>query len=1220
MFVGLGTIFALDSPEKEGLLLKRLIVGALLLSFLPVFAENYADRQLKDLAQWVENWQSGQDPVTALLKAEQIYLLSHEASEQALIADTLGALFAKADHGELKAGVGYYFIQQCRQLGRFDAIENAVKALGYLEDVQVLGPLAPTPDLELGSLLSKPQHPGLGRDVSWLPLRAYGADDYWNKGLGHFGFFATSQAIYPSQSAGTLVTTWFYVPKRVEVRLGLGWSQHLRAWVNQTEVFNEKTEQKAFPDQAVVNLKVKKGWHRLSLYVESQGDNLSLGYFARLTDTQGNPLKVVAAQKTGLPKKRVTLKPGSEQKLLALAQQNSDAALGGLLLIRQSRNHPEFGSAKELLGKAFATEKTRDITEKFLSLAADANEKWEILTAFQEQATGPEEAPQRAWAQTQLGQIALEQGRFWEARHLAERALAESNDYWPARLLENNTFATLGLDGQALHQTLKLAEKRPKTPWIMMDLCDLYWSMNYRTEAEALVDDILEMRQDSVKFAERKMDLLKSRGDLDALDGFFKSVVRKSPYAMSNVLAYAEFLSNNRLFEQAETLLSGYLKQTPENPFLLEAMGEVRLINGMDDGLDYLEKALALRPQNPELENLIALSQAEQERFYEPFLIDAAPDVDVLEISPIVVNYDNQVRKVSSSGQSSLFHQIEYEIQDEQANQELPGYSFSYAPLRQKAKILKAEITRGDQTILLTQHGRSRISDPAYRMYYDLVAYQIAFPNLEVGDRIQIQYRIDDIASKNIYGDYFGDFQYFSKRYPARRLAYTIVLPKDREIYYHVEKMKPVFKDEAQGENRVLSWAIDQVSPYETEARMPGLTGYLPYLSLSSFKDWQDMASWYATLIKDQLKLDHETKKLVAELTQGVTDPLEIVKIIHEYVVTNTRYVALEFGIHGYKPYQVNQVCSRQFGDCKDKASLLVSMLKEAGVDANIVIVRTSDEGEVNPYPASLRYFNHAIAYVPKFDLFLDGTAEFSGIRELPEMDQGGLCLIVDENGKGELRKIPVYDENQENFMLSVAVRADGDAEVSGELSFAGISNPDLRQYLSLDSQLPANLQTLMVDMLPGLDVREAKREGRRINEPISLKFQGVSSQLMEASGSQWKLPLDILNSRLIQKFAPNARRKFPLSFGPPQIREVTLQIDAPQGYTFTSVPDTIDLENDNLSIRISFDKSQDSQCKVNYRLAFKTYQVEPEDYGKVRDLMQAHDRVLEQAIFVGTP
>ena len=95
-------------------------------------------------------------------------------------------------------------------------------------------------------------------------------------------------------------------------------------------------------------------------------------------------------------------------------------------------------------------------------------------------------------------------------------------------------------------------------------------------------------------------------------------------------------------------------------------------------------------------------------------------------------------------------------------------------------------------------------------------------------------------------------------------------------------------------------------------------------------------------------------------------DELAVVRAIYNFVVTNTRYVALEFGIHGYKPYRVDRVLARRFGDCKDKASLIHAMLKVAGVDSRLVLLRMRHLGAIGEEPASLAAFNHAIVYVPQ--------------------------------------------------------------------------------------------------------------------------------------------------------------------------------------------------------------------------------------------------------------
>src|SRR6266550_2592552 len=87
--------------------------------------------------------------------------------------------------------------------------------------------------------------------------------------------------------------------------------------------------------------------------------------------------------------------------------------------------------------------------------------------------------------------------------------------------------------------------------------------------------------------------------------------------------------------------------------------------------------------------------------------------------------------------------------------------------------------------------------------------------------------------------------------------------------------------------------------------------------------------------------------------------------------------------------YPVETVLTRRFGDCKDKASLMHAMLEALGIDSRLVLLRTRRMGNLSEAPASLAVFDHAILYVPKYELYLDGTAEFHGSGELPPDDRG---------------------------------------------------------------------------------------------------------------------------------------------------------------------------------------------------------------------------------------
>src|SRR5690606_35630556 len=112
--------------------------------------------------------------------------------------------------------------------------------------------------------------------------------------------------------------------------------------------------------------------------------------------------------------------------------------------------------------------------------------------------------------------------------------------------------------------------------------------------------------------------------------------------------------------------------------------------------------------------------------------------------------------------------------------------------------------------------------------------------------------------------------------------------------------------------------------------------------------------------------IERLAREIVAEIP---ADDIEArVRAVYGWVVENTRYVGLEFGIHSFKPYKVDQVVRRGFGDCKDKASLIWSMLKVLGIDSKMVLLRMRHLGAIGERPASLAIFNHAIVYVPALD------------------------------------------------------------------------------------------------------------------------------------------------------------------------------------------------------------------------------------------------------------
>jgi hypothetical protein len=287
-------------------------------------------------------------------------------------------------------------------------------------------------------------------------------------------------------------------------------------------------------------------------------------------------------------------------------------------------------------------------------------------------------------------------------------------------------------------------------------------------------------------------------------------------------------------------------------------------------------------------------------------------------------------------------------------------------------------------------------------------------------------------------------------------------------------------------------------------------------------------------------------------------DELAVVRAIYNFVVTNTRYVALEFGIHGYKPYRVDRVLSRRFGDCKDKASLIHAMLKVAGVDSRLVLLRMRDLGALSGEPASLAAFNHAIAYVPKFDLYLDGTAEFHGARELPSSDRVANVLIVEPQGESRFLTTPEAsaEDNVTQLTLDVQLQPDGSASLVGGSRASGQSAPQYRRAYQSAATRKSTLERAWAQTFPGLTVNEVKlSDPTRLDEQVAVDFQMQVPRYAESAPGTLRFLAFGSSRSYMQTFAQLPQRNYDLVMSSPWTQRFTLRHQLPAGYRVAQLP-----------------------------------------------------------------
>jgi cellulose synthase operon protein C len=343
---------------------------------------------------------------------------------------------------------------------------------------------------------------------------------------------------------------------------------------------------------------------------------------------------------------------------------------------------------------------------------------------------------------------------------------------------------------------------------------------------------------------------------------------------------------------------------------------------------------------------------------------------------------------------------------------------------------------------------------------------------------------------------------------------------------------------------------------------------------------------------------------------------------VDDWFVKNTRYFALEFGIYGYKPRRCVQTVARGWGDCKDKATVIVTLLKELGIDSTIVIVRSQMRGDFSSGLPSLAPFDHAIAYVPSQDLYLDGTAEFTGSTELPKMDLGALALQVN-HGKSKLTRLPSPDpeRNVARRMLSAVLSADGSAKLDVSYETRGAAAGEWRRRYHADATRRERVTSDLAREFPGftLDAGNAGLDTGNLDDleqPVAIRLHGGAPAFARREGNQLILH-GTMSVRLTPTYASLFQRRQDVRILAFTTVDETVAVKLPPGTSVLSAPPAVHEQSNFGSYSVDIDQ-QPGQVTVRSRLAIRVSRVRPAEYAAWRKFCGDVDRLMSIPLTIG--
>jgi transglutaminase-like putative cysteine protease len=314
--------------------------------------------------------------------------------------------------------------------------------------------------------------------------------------------------------------------------------------------------------------------------------------------------------------------------------------------------------------------------------------------------------------------------------------------------------------------------------------------------------------------------------------------------------------------------------------------------------------------------------------------------------------------------QSAYYHEAR-QVTSENGVQNGAAVTVSFDPAYQELIFHSLQVTRGGTRANRLDRSQIKLlqreKDMESFLYDGAYTAQCELEDIRAGDIIEFSYTIKG-ANPVLAGRYARVF-YTDWSFPTHRVITRFLYPAQRKLHFLTKNvpLKPVITSTA----GTTEWLSDQVDVPARRMDSDAPADYDPngWVQVSEYENWQAVADWARPLFQSEASLSADLQAAVATLRQ-ITDAEKRVLAALKLVQDQLRYLGIESGVGSHRPTSPSEVFRRRFGDCKDKALLLATLLQQSGIDAVPALVSTDFRGTVAERLPAPNDFDHAIVQV----------------------------------------------------------------------------------------------------------------------------------------------------------------------------------------------------------------------------------------------------------------
>jgi tetratricopeptide (TPR) repeat protein/transglutaminase-like putative cysteine protease len=583
---------------------------------------------------------------------------------------------------------------------------------------------------------------------------------------------------------------------------------------------------------------------------------------------------------------------------------------------------------------------------------------------------------------------------------------------------------------------------------------------------------------------------------------------------------------------------------------------------------------------------------------HDPAKDDYSQEAAVIEDLSTKLAFEND-------GNSTREQTSRVRVQTDAGVQQWGLLSFPFQSATQVVEIDYVRVRKADGSTLVTppdnvQDLDSEITRSA-PFYSDLREKHVAVKGLGKGDILEYKARWH--TTKTLAPGQFY-FQYsFHDNGIVLNERLEVRVPSERAV--KVKGPQATQTVTTEGDSRIYAWTYSklqnaQETEHEQKKQTEAALGRLPTpdVQISSFQSWEEVGRWYWALQKERVEPSAAIRAKAAELTKGLTDDAAKLQALYSFVSLQYRYIGIAFGIGRYQPHAADDILTNNYGDCKDKQTLLASLLQASGIALHPALI--SSTWQLDPDVPSPAQFDHVIGYLPqgKTSVWLDTTPEVSPVGYLVPRLRDKQALVMAGEKSIQLVTTPtdLPFSSTQTFSIDGKLGDDGTLEAKVEDTARGDSEVHLRAAFrrTPQGQWKDLAQQISYSLGYAGTVKDVTASAPEVStEPFRFSYSYNRKDYPDWSTRQFTVPG-------LPFYMPVAKEdtKDPVWLGPPLETISNSRVELPKGYK-PEVPSNVDLKYDFAEYHASY--SEDKGVLVaKRRMLIKLHEVpvaELEDY-----------------------